>query len=99
LLVTGDGPWLAPLVSTGSVQALVPLPGLSIIETLAMTGCTVALSLDPTPDSSWGAVAMAAECGLPLYAEASDIAREADILSLDQLPPLRNCLSVPVNAL
>jgi hypothetical protein len=99
LLVTGDGPWLAPLVSTGSVQALVPLPGLSIIETLAMTGCTAALSLDPTPDSSWGAVAMAAECGLPLYAEASDIAREADILSLDQLPPLRNCLSVPVNAL
>jgi hypothetical protein len=42
---------------------------------------------------------MAAECGLPLYADASDIAREADILSLDQLPPLRNCLSVPVNAL
>ncbi|QFG28872.1 glycosyltransferase [Pseudomonas umsongensis] len=99
LLVIGDGPWLAPLISTGAVQTLVQLPGLSIIDTLAITGCTAALSLDPTPNSSWSAVAKAAEYGLPLYAEASDIAREADILPLDQLPPLRNGLSLPVNAL
>ncbi|WP_459729681.1 glycosyltransferase [Pseudomonas sp. MHK4] len=99
LLVVGESPWLSTLLSTGAVQALAQLPGLNMTETLALAGCTAALSLDPAPGSDWAAAALANEHGLALYAEPGDVALEAGALPVSQLSVFSTPAPAPVDAL
>lgn len=85
LLIPGNTPWQEQLLTTGVAARLQDVEGTSRQETLALAGCSVAISLDNCPDASWLAPALANSAGLPLYAPLSAVARQAGAQALTEL--------------
>lgn len=69
--------WAEELTATGSVQVWAPVPGLSCKESLFLSGCRQALSLESTPGPGWRAPWLADRLGLGLVAPKSGPAQEA----------------------
>lgn len=87
LLLPPTSAWWPALHATGLVQAVPEVDGLTLRESLALVGCTAAVSLEFAPDASWLAPHLAAHAGLPLYAPASDTARDAGAHDVSALVP------------
>lgn len=86
LLAHANGPWLKALLSTGAVQPLSEISGLGLHDCVLLTGCNAVLSLEQNPGAGWNALNLARELGLMLYASTSTIAKEANAISLKQIP-------------
>ena len=71
LIFFSDRPWANRLIATGMLVPLSVPPGIDLLTTLRLSGCRLALSLEPTPDEHWSAPDLAARLGLPLWAPPS----------------------------
>lgn len=85
-------PWEKSLLASGNVSPLIELPGVARSQIPVLAGCTLALSLDAAPASSWLAPAIARHIALPLYAPAGVVATEIGAHSLSLLPAPLNAL-------
>jgi GT2 family glycosyltransferase len=86
LLAREDTPGLKALQATGRVHLLPQVQGFTFAQRAKAAGCDAVLSLNGAPDADWPAPALAAELGLPLYANPGLIADELGAAPLTHLP-------------
>lgn len=86
-LLSEPSPWTTALLAVGNVRQLPEVPGLARPRLPALMGCTLVLSLDQAPSTSWAAPDLARSIGLALHAPAGPVASEAGAQALGALPP------------
>lgn len=86
-LLDEDSPWTAALLAIGNVRLLPEVPGIAPQRLPALAGCTLVLSLEQAPTTTWRAPERARAAGLVLHAPAGRVAHEAGAQRLSALPP------------
>lgn len=86
-LLSEPSPWAQGLLAIGNVRQLPEVPGIAPPQLLALMGCTLTLSLEQAPTTTWWAPELARAAGLVLHAPAGRVAHEAGAQLLGALPP------------
>lgn len=87
-LLSDSSPWTTMLLPIGNVRQLSNIPGISRHQVPRLAGCTLVLSLDRAPTTTWWAPRIARGAGLVLHAPAGKVALEAGARTLGSLPPV-----------
>ncbi|KTT41155.1 hypothetical protein RSA46_04735 [Pseudomonas oryzihabitans] len=85
-LLGDSSPWTTRLLPVGNVRQLPDVPGIPRHQLPRLAGCTLVLSLDPAPTTTWWAPRIAQGSGLILHAPAGKVALEAGAQVLGSLP-------------
>ncbi|WP_273861085.1 glycosyltransferase family 2 protein [Pseudomonas sp. LA5] len=86
-LLGDSSPWTTTLLAIGNVRMLPEVPGIAPQRLPALAGCTLVLSLEQAPTTTWWAPERARTAGLVLHAPADRVAHEAGAQRLSALPP------------
>ena len=87
-LLSDSSPWTAMLLVIGNVRQLPDVPGIPRHRVPRLAGCTLVLSLDRAPTTTWWAPRIAQGAELVLHAPAGKVAIEVGAQVLGSLPPL-----------
>lgn len=86
-LLSDSSPWTKALLAIGNVRQLPDVPGIAPRRMPELAGCSLVLSLDRAPTTTWWAPRIARGAGLILHAPAGKVALEAGARVLGALPP------------
>lgn len=86
-LLDDGSPWTTALLAIGNVRMLSEVPGIAPQRLPALAGCTLVLSLEQAPTTTWWAPERARAAGLVLHAPAGRVAHEAGAQRLSALAP------------
>ena len=85
-LLGDSSPWTTALLTIGNARMLPEIPGIAPQRLPALAGCTLVLSLEQAPTTTWLAPERARVAGLVLHAPKGRVAQEAGAQRLRALP-------------